>query len=374
MSQATRAHRGHRPASCRQPRPGRSGSAGGLTRIARVPARPRASCVGSGRLSGTIIAFPDIQRGRGTGRSPCGRCPTVPGGTDPVTARPSAPRRFAASDQVNNPHERPAPLADSIGTVLVVTTDQLPGYEIRQILGEVVSSMARTRNPYREGVKNLRGGAYDPMAPDNLTRWRTDSVARLGEEARAARRERGDRHALRQPGLRRDVDGDLRVRHGGDRRTQDAGRHAAGPAAGRRGDRPRAGDRIEPPAASPNRRAPPTSPPPPRPPPRPDHRAPVTRSATTRRCAGRSGGSEDRGRGVGGGLRVGFDDRGDPVGDRASTWAGGGADEGVAVGDQGVDLGAGQAEPAVGGQPVEEVVLRRRPSPAWPAPRRPRAP
>ncbi|MFU8872330.1 YbjQ family protein [Micromonospora sp. SL4-19] len=74
--------------------------------------------------------------------------------------------------------------ADSIGTVLVVTTDQLPGYEIRQILGEVVSSMARTRNPYREGVKNLRGGAYDPSAPDNLTRWRTDSVARLGEEAR----------------------------------------------------------------------------------------------------------------------------------------------------------------------------------------------
>lgn len=64
-----------------------------------------------------------------------------------------------------------------------MTTEQLPGYEIRQILGEVVSSMARTRNPYREGVKNLRGGAYDPMAPDNLTRWRTDSVARLGEEA-----------------------------------------------------------------------------------------------------------------------------------------------------------------------------------------------
>ncbi|SCL38185.1 Uncharacterized conserved protein YbjQ, UPF0145 family [Micromonospora pallida] len=68
--------------------------------------------------------------------------------------------------------------------MLVVTTDTLPGYEIRQVLGEVVSSMARTRNPYREGVKNLRGGAYDPMAPDNLTRWRTDSVARLGEEAR----------------------------------------------------------------------------------------------------------------------------------------------------------------------------------------------
>lgn len=76
------------------------------------------------------------------------------------------------------------PACDSIDIVLVVTTDHLPGYEIRQILGEVVSSMARTRNPYREGVKNLRGGAYDPLAPDNLTRWRTDSVARLGEEAR----------------------------------------------------------------------------------------------------------------------------------------------------------------------------------------------
>lgn len=67
--------------------------------------------------------------------------------------------------------------------MLVVTTDQLPGYEIRVVLGEVVSSMARTRNPYREGVKNLRGGAYDPRAPENLTRWRTDAVVKLGEEA-----------------------------------------------------------------------------------------------------------------------------------------------------------------------------------------------
>jgi uncharacterized protein YbjQ (UPF0145 family) len=68
--------------------------------------------------------------------------------------------------------------------VLVVTTDHLPGYEIMAILGQVVSSQARTRNPYREGVKNLRGGAYDPKAPENLTRWRTDAVAQLGEEAR----------------------------------------------------------------------------------------------------------------------------------------------------------------------------------------------
>ncbi|HEX5541560.1 MAG TPA: YbjQ family protein [Micromonospora sp.] len=67
--------------------------------------------------------------------------------------------------------------------MLVVTTDTLPGYEIRAVLGAVVASIARTRNPYREGVKNLRGGNYDPKAPDNLTRWRTDAVSRLGEEA-----------------------------------------------------------------------------------------------------------------------------------------------------------------------------------------------
>lgn len=62
--------------------------------------------------------------------------------------------------------------------------DHLPGYEIMAVLGQVVSSQARTRNPYREGVKNLRGGAYDPKAPENLTRWRTDAVSQLGEEAR----------------------------------------------------------------------------------------------------------------------------------------------------------------------------------------------
>lgn len=84
---------------------------------------------------------------------------------------------------MNKPHKRRRHASVSINTVLVVTTENLPGYEIREILGQVVSSQARTRNPYREGVKNLRGGAYDPAAPENLTRWRTDAVARLGEEA-----------------------------------------------------------------------------------------------------------------------------------------------------------------------------------------------
>ena len=86
-------------------------------------------------------------------------------------SRADRPRRLVCSIRpACTAHSDARATTDSIGTVLVVTTDQLPGYEIRQILGEVVSSMARTRNPYREGVKNLRGGAYDPMAPDNLTR------------------------------------------------------------------------------------------------------------------------------------------------------------------------------------------------------------
>lgn len=68
--------------------------------------------------------------------------------------------------------------------MLVVTTESLPGYEIRLVIGQVVSSLARTANPFREGVRQLRGGNYDTMAPENLTRWRTEAVARLAEEAR----------------------------------------------------------------------------------------------------------------------------------------------------------------------------------------------
>lgn len=90
---------------------------------------------------------------------------------------------FAACIYVNTLRNSHRSGFGTIHHVLVVTTDVLPGYEIRAILGAVVSSMARTRNPYREGVKNLRGGNYDPKAPENLTRWRTDVVARLGEEA-----------------------------------------------------------------------------------------------------------------------------------------------------------------------------------------------
>ncbi|GAA4714158.1 UPF0145 protein [Phytohabitans rumicis] len=68
--------------------------------------------------------------------------------------------------------------------MLVVTTDGLPGYQVHAVLGEVIVSLPRTRNAFAEGVKSLRGGAYDPRAGEHLLRWRTEAVARLGHAAR----------------------------------------------------------------------------------------------------------------------------------------------------------------------------------------------
>jgi uncharacterized protein YbjQ (UPF0145 family) len=48
--------------------------------------------------------------------------------------------------------------------VLVVTTDGLPGYEIRAVLGEVLGVTACTRNPYAAGFQALDGGQSAAMA------------------------------------------------------------------------------------------------------------------------------------------------------------------------------------------------------------------
>lgn len=68
--------------------------------------------------------------------------------------------------------------------VLVVTTNDLPGYEIKTVLGEVVTSVVRSINPFKEGVKALRGGKSDPEGPANLTKWRTEILGKLGEAAK----------------------------------------------------------------------------------------------------------------------------------------------------------------------------------------------
>jgi uncharacterized protein YbjQ (UPF0145 family) len=48
--------------------------------------------------------------------------------------------------------------------VLVVTTDTLPGYEIKTILGEVLGVTASTRNPYATGVRSPNTGERGEMA------------------------------------------------------------------------------------------------------------------------------------------------------------------------------------------------------------------
>ncbi|MFV2018578.1 YbjQ family protein [Micromonospora sp. LOL_023] len=68
--------------------------------------------------------------------------------------------------------------------MLVVTTNDLPGYEIKTVLGEVVTSVVRSINPFKEGVKALRGGKSDPEGAMNLTKWRTEILGKLGEAAR----------------------------------------------------------------------------------------------------------------------------------------------------------------------------------------------
>jgi uncharacterized protein YbjQ (UPF0145 family) len=66
--------------------------------------------------------------------------------------------------------------------MLVVTTDNLPGYEIREVLGEVIGVTARTHNPFAEGIKSLHGGT-NPKMMEALTRWREEAVERMAQEA-----------------------------------------------------------------------------------------------------------------------------------------------------------------------------------------------
>ena len=66
--------------------------------------------------------------------------------------------------------------------MLVVTTDNLPGYEIREVLGEVIGVTARTHNPFAEGIKSLHGGT-NPKMMESLTRWREEAVERMAQEA-----------------------------------------------------------------------------------------------------------------------------------------------------------------------------------------------
>jgi uncharacterized protein YbjQ (UPF0145 family) len=70
--------------------------------------------------------------------------------------------------------------------VLVVTTDSLPGYDIKVVLGEVIGVTASTRNPFASGIRSYSTGQRGDMA-QVLVKTR----ARAIEQMMVAARRRG---------------------------------------------------------------------------------------------------------------------------------------------------------------------------------------
>ena len=66
--------------------------------------------------------------------------------------------------------------------MLAVTIDTLPGYEVKRVIGEVVGTIARARNPYSEGVKAL-SGSVNPRMVHLLARGREEAIAAMLRQA-----------------------------------------------------------------------------------------------------------------------------------------------------------------------------------------------
>jgi uncharacterized protein YbjQ (UPF0145 family) len=67
--------------------------------------------------------------------------------------------------------------------VLVVTLNDLPGYHIRAVLGEVVGVTARPQNKFTEGVRSLDGNLGD-AGEQFLVAGRREAVERMAYHAR----------------------------------------------------------------------------------------------------------------------------------------------------------------------------------------------
>lgn len=71
--------------------------------------------------------------------------------------------------------------------IIVTTTNDLPGYAVEEVFGEVFGLVARSRNAFhnmRVAMRTLSGGevkAYTKASADS----RTEAVARLKDAARA---------------------------------------------------------------------------------------------------------------------------------------------------------------------------------------------
>jgi uncharacterized protein YbjQ (UPF0145 family) len=67
--------------------------------------------------------------------------------------------------------------------VLVVTTDEVPGYQVTSVIGQVVGSIARLSNAFTEGIRTM-DGQLNPRRSQDLAQWRTDAINAMMEEAR----------------------------------------------------------------------------------------------------------------------------------------------------------------------------------------------
>jgi len=66
--------------------------------------------------------------------------------------------------------------------MLTVTIDNLPGYEIKEVFGQVLGAMAGPQNVYSEGIRTLPGDD-DRSTHHFLTRLREAAIARMAQAA-----------------------------------------------------------------------------------------------------------------------------------------------------------------------------------------------
>ena len=94
--------------------------------------------------------------------------------------------------------------------------NDLPGYEIEEVFGEVFGLTVRSRNLGSQigaGLKSIIGGELGGMTK-MLAQGREEAIERLVGGGGAEGRERDRRDALRHVGARLDLDRDLRLRDG----------------------------------------------------------------------------------------------------------------------------------------------------------------
>jgi uncharacterized protein YbjQ (UPF0145 family) len=66
--------------------------------------------------------------------------------------------------------------------MLAVTIDNLPGFEIKHVIGEVIGMAVRSQNPFVEGIRRVSGEPNSKM-PEMLRRWRTQAISHMVEQA-----------------------------------------------------------------------------------------------------------------------------------------------------------------------------------------------